>query len=151
MQFKTVFAATLAAIAPLMAAAQAGFCPEAARFGNAIATPSTAAPGDEVSIVANFSCSFSRGIIPEWVDYRLEVVNNNNGFEAPILLARHQFTGTADSPIDVANVTIPHAFYVEGAVYTPIMYIIYPINGTDGSPVYVQGGVGFDLQIETSS
>jgi hypothetical protein len=46
MQFKTVFATVLGAAAPLMAAAQAGFCPEAARFGVVTVTPTTFAPGD---------------------------------------------------------------------------------------------------------
>ncbi|EIN05188.1 hypothetical protein PUNSTDRAFT_116082 [Punctularia strigosozonata HHB-11173 SS5] len=149
MQFKTMLAVTLAAIAPAIVTAQS--CAEAARFGVATANPSTAAPGDDVTITADFTCSFSRGIVPEWVEYKLEVVQNNNGFEAPILLARHQFAGTSASPFDVTNVTIPHASYVDGATYTPIMYIIYPTSGTDGSPVDVQGGVNVNLKVQTSS
>ncbi|EIN08753.1 hypothetical protein PUNSTDRAFT_143482 [Punctularia strigosozonata HHB-11173 SS5] len=148
MIFKTLFATALVAITPLMASAQAGFCPEASRFGIAIATPNTAVPGD---VVSNFTCPFSRGIIPEWVDYWLQVpADVNNGFEAPVLLARHAFTGTATSPYDVVNVTIPHAFFFEGEQFSPIMNIIYPVEGTDGSPVYEQGGIYFDLLITPS-
>jgi hypothetical protein len=41
-----------------------------------------------------------------FIDYFLEVPQNNNGHEAPILLARHNFSGSASAPFDTVNGTV---------------------------------------------
>jgi hypothetical protein len=46
MHFKSLFATVLGLATPLLVAGQAGFCPEAARFGSMQITPTTLAPGD---------------------------------------------------------------------------------------------------------
>jgi hypothetical protein len=126
MQFKTFITAALVSAAPLMAAAQSS-CPEASRFGDVTVTPTTFAPGDvrslsstaldtsnsslrdfpqAFSIRTDFTCSFSRGIVPKFIDYFLAVPQNNNGHEPALLLGRHDFSGSASSPIDTVSGTV---------------------------------------------
>ena len=100
-------------------------CSEAARFGEVSITPDTVVPGDVrtsslpinadwnidncgqiVTVKADFTCSFSFGIVPKFTDYYIEVPVNNNGHEPPILLARRQPTVTAASPIDQFTVEV---------------------------------------------
>lgn len=104
-------------------------CPEAARFGEVSITPSTVSPGDVgpsslltlnwnadgygqiVSVKADFTCSFSFGIRPNFTDYHIEVPVNNNGHEPPILLARRQPFVTPASPIDQFEVQVSIIVY----------------------------------------
>jgi len=81
------------------------------------------------------------------VDYYLEVPENNNGHEPDILLARKTFAGNASYPIDTINGTIPFAFYFANTTYAIVMNIIYPINGTNGSPYLVTGGVEIPIDL----
>ena len=124
MQFKLLSAlALLGAVSasPSVEKRQAGFCAEAARFGNVVASPTTLSPGDvspsrpnicprhaltfgticaqELSVTSNFTCSFTKGIEPKFIDYFLEVLIDNNGHEAPLLLERRVFDASA-GPID---------------------------------------------------
>ncbi|EGN99237.1 hypothetical protein SERLA73DRAFT_182140 [Serpula lacrymans var. lacrymans S7.3] len=116
-------------------------CAEASRFGNPIYSPSTVAPGASMQIQTDFTCSFYFGIHPTYTDYYIEVPTNNSGYEPNILLARRQPNVTASSPIDKFTVTIPDATYTSGANYAVVLDVTYPINGTNGTPVYVVGGV----------
>jgi len=125
-------------------------CPEAARFGEVSITPSSVAPGDMVTVKADFTCSFSFGIRPIFTDYHIEVPVNNNGHEPPILLARRQPFVTPASPIDQFEVQIPFAPYVTGANYVVNLANTYPINGTNGSPVLIVGGVETVIIINSS-
>ena len=59
-----------------------------------------------MTIKADFTCSFSFGIDPQFTDYFIEVPVNNNGHEPPILLARRQPNVTAASPIDQFTVQV---------------------------------------------
>ncbi|EGN99250.1 hypothetical protein SERLA73DRAFT_152904 [Serpula lacrymans var. lacrymans S7.3] len=117
-------------------------CAEAYRFGGVPSlSPSTVAPGASVEIQTDFTCAFYFGITPTYTDYYIEVLSNNSGYEPNILLARRQPNITASSPIDKFTVTIPDATYTSGANYTVVMDVTYPINGTNGTPVYVVGGL----------
>ncbi|KAF8588085.1 hypothetical protein K439DRAFT_1406803 [Ramaria rubella] len=135
-----------------LSARQQGFCPEAARFGSVAVTPSSLQPGDSFTVLANFSCSVSRGIIPKFIDYYIEVPEAvNNGHEPPILVARRDFAlVSGQAPIDQFTTTLPHAFFFEGAAYGLSMTITYPINGTDGSEVFIAGGLSAGLNITSS-
>ncbi|KAJ6632435.1 hypothetical protein B0H10DRAFT_14395, partial [Mycena sp. CBHHK59/15] len=87
---KLLSVASLAAVAlaPIVNAQQ---CPEAARFGVLEVTPSTVAPGDSFTVNVNLACSQQLGYLPTYMDYYIEVLANNNGHEAPILLARRTY------------------------------------------------------------
>jgi hypothetical protein len=102
----------------------------------------------------------------------LEVPQNNNGHESPVLLGRHDFSGSASSPIDTVSGTvrrsrlnlavtqcsrtlvtsqIPHGFFFADAQYAVVMNVIFPINGTDGSQVLTSGGVETPVNLQVSS
>jgi len=125
-------------------------CSEADRFGEVSITPDTVVPGDIVTIIADFTCSFSFGIVPNFTDYYIEVPVNNNGHEPPILLARRQPTVSAASPTDQFTVQIPFANYFAGAGYVVTLDNTYPINGTNGSPVFIVGDVETVITINSS-
>lgn len=126
-------------------------CPEASRFGGFSVSPTTVSPGDTVTISADFTCSFTFGIIPAFTDYYIEVPVNNNGHEPPILLARRQPNVTVSSPTDEFTVKIPFAFFFAGANYTVILDNTFPTNGTNGTPFFQVGGIeGAALTINTS-
>jgi len=125
-------------------------CAEASRFGDVSLSTSTVAPGDSVTIEANFACSFYFGINPTYTDYYIEVPVNNSGYEPPILLARRQPVVSASQPIDEFTVQIPETTYTSGAGYSVVLDVTYPINGTDGSQVYIVGGVETGITITSS-
>ena len=61
------------------------------------------------TVHADFTCSLYFGIVPEYIDYYIEVPTNNNGHEPPILLARrefHQSTGTPPTDTFSASVSV---------------------------------------------
>ncbi|PPQ80689.1 hypothetical protein CVT25_001821 [Psilocybe cyanescens] len=90
------------------------------------------------------------GIIPQFLDYTIEVPEaSNNGHEQPIVLARRTFNfvpGTIQ-PTDEFTTQVPHAPFFAGAAYNIVLNMVYPINGTDGSTVLVEGGVSFPITI----
>ncbi|KAF8900256.1 hypothetical protein CPB84DRAFT_1779186 [Gymnopilus junonius] len=79
------------------------------------------------------------GIRPAFTDYTLEVPVGNNGFEPRIVLARRTLAPGATS--DDFTVTIPHWDYIANSGYTLILTDTYPVTGTDGSTLYIEGGV----------
>ncbi|KZS91787.1 hypothetical protein SISNIDRAFT_413687, partial [Sistotremastrum niveocremeum HHB9708] len=123
-------------------------CPEAAQFGVLTATPTKLSPGDTFTINADFNCAVNQfGIVPKYLDYYIEVLeNSNNGHEPPILLARRTFDQSA-SPSLTDNFSLPRTFYFSGAPYVVQMDVTYPITGTDGNPVFIQGGTEAPLTI----
>ncbi|KAF7975926.1 hypothetical protein HWV62_8197 [Athelia sp. TMB] len=123
-------------------------CAEAARFGTLQVVPSTVAVGDSFTVHADFTCSLYFGIVPEYIDYYIEVPTNNNGHEPPILLARrefHQSTGTP--PTDTFSASIPDAFYFADAAYVVTLDVTYPTNGTAGTPFYQVGSTETSINI----
>ncbi|KAH7884312.1 hypothetical protein F5I97DRAFT_1929193 [Phlebopus sp. FC_14] len=121
-------------------------CAEAARFGVVTTSPSSVAPGDSLTINADFNCAINWfGIIPQYTDYYLEVVTNNNGHEPPILLARRTLLPGATN--DSFTVEIPYAYYFANTTYTGVLDTTYPVSGTNGTPYSVVGGVYFNVNL----
>jgi hypothetical protein len=113
--------ASLVGLATL-ASAQVGSCSEASRFGDFQVSPTTLSPGDvsanrsswtansllpqSITVTADFSCAVEKGNTPTFLDYYIEVLANNNGHEAPILLARRTFDNTTSPPADTFTTTV---------------------------------------------
>ncbi|KAK0215501.1 hypothetical protein IW262DRAFT_1400671 [Armillaria fumosa] len=120
-------------------------CAEASRFGNVQVVPTNLQPGTDFTINVNLECAVEYfGIIPRYTDFYIEVPEPyNNGYEPAILLARRDYTLPAPPLSPTFNFTaqLPHYPYTEGASYTIFLSTTYPINGTDGSEVLIQGGV----------
>ncbi|KAH9477245.1 hypothetical protein JR316_0011171 [Psilocybe cubensis] len=146
----SIFAAflSLAGFASASSIASRQNCPEATRFGVVIVNPTTVKPGDTINISVDFTCGVKTfGIIPSFLDFTIEVSSDaNNGFEQPIVLARRTIPAGALS--DSFTTTIPHGFYVANAPYNIVLTNIYNIDGTDGSPVLVEGGVLHFIDID---
>lgn len=130
-------------------------CPEASRFGDLIVSPSNLQPGDWFTVHTDFTCAVSAefDIVPKFLDYYIEVPGQlNNGHEQPILLARRKFHHNRNTPpIDTFNVQLPFAFYFAGAAYEVNLAITYPVNGSNGKPVFIQGGSQFPVNITVPS
>jgi len=91
-----------------------------------------------LTINADFNCAINTfGIRPEYTDYYIEVPTNDNDFESHILLARR---GAPNGTSDTFNVTVPDANYVVNAGYV-VMLETYPVNGTNGIPYSIVGGI----------
>lgn len=112
-----------------------------------------------MTITANFNCAINTfGIHPEYTDYYIEVPINNTGFEPPILLARR---GALNGTSDTFNVTVrsfvlrrsrysklfyfipqvPYSNYVANAGHVVMLETTYPVNGTNGTPYSIVGGI----------
>ncbi|PBK87828.1 hypothetical protein ARMGADRAFT_1016415 [Armillaria gallica] len=155
MKLATVFAFALAAVGTNASAiGKRQSCPEAVRFGIPHIVPSDLQPGTDFTINVDFGCAVNYfGIIPRYIDFYIEVPSGNNGYEPPILLARRDFGVPAPplSPAFTFTGQFPHYSFTEGAAYDIATNIIYPVNGTDGSEVLIQGGVTYLPITVTSS
>lgn len=146
MKLATVFAFALAAVAVHASPTDKRLsCAEASRFGNVQVVPTNLQPGTDFTINVNLECAVEYfGIIPRYTDFYIEVPEPyNNGHEPAILLARRDYTLPAQplSPNFNFTAQLPHYPYTAGASYTIFLSTTYPINGTDGSEVLIQGGV----------
>ncbi|KAH7915634.1 hypothetical protein BJ138DRAFT_1141332 [Hygrophoropsis aurantiaca] len=114
-------------------------CSEATRFGVVTVVPSTLSPGDSFTVHADFTCAISNyGINPQYTDYYIEVPENNNGHEPPILVARRTLTSP---PTDTFTAQLPYAYYFANTSYSLVLDTTYAINGTNGTPYSVVGGI----------
>ncbi|KAG8213117.1 hypothetical protein J3R82DRAFT_11515 [Butyriboletus roseoflavus] len=121
-------------------------CPEVTQFGMAAISPTTVSAGDILTVNSDFSCAINTfGHIPEYTDYYIEVPANNNGYEPPILLARR--TLVPGSTSDSFTVQVPDAHYFAGAGYVVMLETTFPINGTNGIPYSVVGGIETGITI----
>ncbi|KAF8956698.1 hypothetical protein BDZ97DRAFT_1671087 [Flammula alnicola] len=124
-------------------------CSEAVRFGVLSVSPSntTFNAGDNISINVDLTCAINFfNIVPKFLDYSIIVPSSlNNGHEPPIVLARRTLQTGATS--DSFTTEIPHAFFFAGAAYQVSFTNTYPINGTDGSQVLIQGGLSQAITI----
>ncbi|TFK50669.1 hypothetical protein OE88DRAFT_1631465 [Heliocybe sulcata] len=147
-------AAAISSLVALASAAPALQCYEALRFGVISVSPTTLAAGDTATITADFTCAVEYyNHVPKYTDYLLEVPQNNNGYEAPYLLAhREPAPGTLTDQFTVqasdSLCAIPHAYYWN-ASYDIFLQMTYPQNGTDGSTYYTVGGVYAPVTITT--
>ncbi|KAF4616083.1 hypothetical protein D9613_011220 [Agrocybe pediades] len=114
-------------------------CNEALRFGNATVTPANPNVGSTINILVDFRCAVQHsGNVPQFVDYTLEVLPaDNNGFESPIILARHTLAAGALS--DTLTATIPNAL-TPGAPYNLAITNVHSVNDKDGKPFLTSGG-----------
>ncbi|KAF8888182.1 hypothetical protein CPB84DRAFT_1849695 [Gymnopilus junonius] len=131
-------------------------CPDASRFGIlAISSPTNAtsySPGDPINVHVDFHCAVTNyDIVPQFIDYTIEVpANQNNGHEAPIVLARR--TLAAGATTDEFSTTIPFAFYFAGAPYNVVLTDTYPVEGTDGTSQFLlEGSVEVPITINGST
>ncbi|KAJ7256083.1 hypothetical protein C8J57DRAFT_1075208 [Mycena rebaudengoi] len=140
------FALKLGSLVGLATFASAQSCPEALRFGNFQVSPSTLAPGDSFTVTANLTCAIAKGNTPTYLDYYIEVLTNNNGHEAPILLARRTYNATLP-PVDTFTTTLPSWFYFADAQYSVVMDNLFSRPGPTGEAVITVGGVSEGITI----
>jgi hypothetical protein len=57
------------------------------------------------TVTANLTCAIAKGNTPTYLEYYIEVLTNNNGHEAPILLARRTYNATLP-PVDTFTTTV---------------------------------------------
>ncbi|KAK0191958.1 hypothetical protein F5146DRAFT_954224 [Armillaria mellea] len=155
MKLATVFAFALAAVGVNASPTEKRLnCAEASRFGDVQVVPTNLQPGSDFTVHVDFQCAVEWfGIIPSYTDFYIEVPEPyNNGHEPAILLARRDFTLPAPplSPALTFTAQLPHSYYTAGAPYTIFLSITYPINGTDGSEVLIQGGVYTDINVTST-
>ncbi|KAF8071877.1 hypothetical protein FPV67DRAFT_903098 [Lyophyllum atratum] len=153
---KFTISAALLSLAGLVASSSINVprqsCPEASRFGILTVTPSTPLnPGDDFTVSVDLKCAVNNfGIVPTYLDYTIIVPSQvNNGHEPPMVIARRTLAAGATS--DTFTTTVPHGFYFEGAPYSVQFVNTYPIQGTDGSEVLVQGSITAGININTAS
>ncbi|KAJ7276746.1 hypothetical protein C8J57DRAFT_1310283 [Mycena rebaudengoi] len=110
--------ASLVGLATLASALPGSSCSEALRFWDFQVSPTTLAPGDSIT-----------------------VLENNNGHEAPILLARRTFDNTTSPPADSFTTTLPSWFYFADAQYSVVLTNLFARAGPTGEQVITSGGV----------
>ncbi|EIW74811.1 hypothetical protein CONPUDRAFT_140267 [Coniophora puteana RWD-64-598 SS2] len=124
---------------------QSGFCPEASRFGNFNLTPTQVKSGDTITGTLNLTCAQQYNIVPKYIDYYIEVPQNNNGYEPNILLAHHE--PAAGAIIDSFTTQVPYAGYFN-ASYDVAVQLTYAVDGSqEGTSYYVTGGVYAPISI----
>ena len=108
-------------------------CPEATQYGTLIVSPTSVSAGDvsqiswswdepqlntmqyqTLTVNADFSCAINTfGHIPAYTDYYIEVPQNNNGHEPPILLARRTLASGSTSDSFTVQVYSFRAVWIE--------------------------------------
>ncbi|KAJ6616107.1 hypothetical protein B0H10DRAFT_1800072 [Mycena sp. CBHHK59/15] len=144
LNFSLLTSLAAAALAPFASAAIV--CPEAARFGALSVTPSTAAPGDSITVNVNMACSQQLGYMPTYMDYYIEVLANNNGHEAPILLARRTYDAS-QGLTDTFTTQVPEWFYFSDAVYSVVYVNSFAKSGPNNNSVITTGSISTPLNI----
>ncbi|KAF8558158.1 hypothetical protein OG21DRAFT_1292705 [Imleria badia] len=147
MQFTIAAIIAAAAAAGLVGAAPQPrqSCSEATQFGVLSLSPTTVAPGEILSVNADFSCAINYfHNIPEFTDYYITVPVNNNGHEPPILLSRSAFNGNTSNSL---SVVVPIAYYFANTSYAVTLATTYPVNGPNGMLYSVVGSVDAPITI----
>ncbi|KAF9553527.1 hypothetical protein CPC08DRAFT_610465, partial [Agrocybe pediades] len=120
-------------------------CDEAQRFGILTVSPTTVRAGDTINLNTDLRCAAELGINPIFLDYSIENLVNNNGFELPLLLARRAIPAGAQS--DSFTTTVPHGFFFAGANYSVVINTVYPLKGSDGSQIIQEGGTDTPINV----
>ncbi|KAJ7083993.1 hypothetical protein B0H15DRAFT_403032 [Mycena belliarum] len=143
--FSLLVSLAAAALAPVATAS----CSEAQRFGVLQVVPSTLAQGDSFTVHVDLACSAELGYLPTYMDYYIEVLSNNNGHEAPILLARRDYrlNGTGLSPADTFTAELPHWFYFADAKYSVVFVNSFSKPGPNNNNVITTGSIAVPLNI----
>jgi len=137
--------ASLAALAFAPAATAA--CAEASRFGELEVVPSTLAQGDWFTVHVDLTCAAVLGYLPTYMDYYIEVLSNNNGHEAPIVLARRTYNPASVAPADTFTAQLPYWFYFADAQYSVVFVNSFGKNGTMNNTVITQGAISVPINI----
>ncbi|KAF8202714.1 hypothetical protein K438DRAFT_1758031 [Mycena galopus ATCC 62051] len=151
MRFNFSLLASLAAfaLAPVVTAQQ---CPEASRFGVLEVVPSTLAPGDGFTVHIDLTCAKTLGYLPTYLDYYIEVLSDNNGHEAPILLFRRTYDLPPNlPPSDTFTAELPAWYYFADAQYSVVAVNSYASLGPLNNSVITQGETSFPINITLSS
>ncbi|KAJ7485072.1 hypothetical protein B0H11DRAFT_1861878 [Mycena galericulata] len=136
-------------ILALVPRAVAQACSEAARFGVLEVVPSTLAPGDWFTVHVDLTCASQLGYLPTYMDYYIEVLSDNNGHEAPILLARRTYNlgGTGLSPADTFTAQLPYWYYFAGAQYSVVFVNSFGKSGPTNDTVITTGSMSVPLNV----
>ncbi|KAJ6552067.1 hypothetical protein DFH09DRAFT_925381 [Mycena vulgaris] len=143
--FSLVASIAAFALAPVATAS----CPEAARFGVLQVVPSNLVPGDSFTVHVDLECAAEKGYLPTYMDYYISVLSNNNGHEAPIVLARRTYNlaGTGLSPADTFSAQLPYWYYFAGAQYSVVFVNSFAKPGPMNNSVITQGSISFPLNV----
>ncbi|KAF7361529.1 hypothetical protein MSAN_01186500 [Mycena sanguinolenta] len=142
----SLFSSVFAALA-LNRAVTAQSCDEAARFGVLSVTPSTLAQGDSFTVHVDLACAQQLGYLPTYMDYYIEVLSNNNGYEAPILLARRTYDPATVTPADTFTAQLPDWYYFADAQYSVVFVNSFAKPGPTNNSVITQGEVYTPINI----
>ncbi|KAJ7137440.1 hypothetical protein C8R43DRAFT_1203121 [Mycena crocata] len=139
--------ATLA-LGPLASLAAAS-CSEASRFGVLQVVPSTLAPGDSFTVHVDLICAKQLGYLPTYMDYYVEVLSNNNGHEAPILLARRTYKlgKTTKAPADTFSAQLPQWYYFNDTQYSIVFQNSFAKSGPKNNSVITTGSISVPINI----
>ncbi|KAJ6576182.1 hypothetical protein B0H10DRAFT_1813665 [Mycena sp. CBHHK59/15] len=145
MRFNFLSIATFASVVAT-ASAQAGFCPDALRFGSVTVSPTTLSPGETFTVTANLTCAVQLGNTPTFLDYYIDGVSTHN-IGGPILIARRTYDNSTAPPADKFTATLPAWFYVADAQYSVLMDNSFARPGPTGESVITVGGVSTGINI----
>ncbi|KAJ7054547.1 hypothetical protein C8F01DRAFT_1161972 [Mycena amicta] len=120
--------------------AQAGSCPEAARFGNLKVSPSTLSPGQKFTVTADLTCAVQLGNTPTYLDYYISGTARHT-ISGPILIARRTYNATTTPPVDKFTAVLPSWFYFADATYSLRMDNSFARLGPTGQKVITTGGI----------
>ncbi|KAJ7160293.1 hypothetical protein C8R46DRAFT_1107673 [Mycena filopes] len=148
MHFNLLSLAALAAFASSVSA-QAGFCPEASRFGGVTVSPASASPGQTIVIHANLTCAVQLGNTPTFLDYYIDGVSTHT-ISGPIQLARRTYDNSTSPPADVFSVEVPRWVYFSDATYSVRMVNSFARPGPTGESVITVGSISTGITIQTS-
>ncbi|KAJ7436325.1 hypothetical protein FB451DRAFT_1153175 [Mycena latifolia] len=143
--FPVLASLTLASVSTLAAAA----CAEASRFGVLHVAPTSLAPGDSFNVTVDLTCAAQLGYLPTYMDYYIEVLSNNNGHEAPILLARRTYNlpATAPTPADTFMAELLPWYYFAGAQYSVVFQNSFAKSGPNNNSVITAGSISTPINI----
>ncbi|KAJ7744055.1 hypothetical protein DFH07DRAFT_925194 [Mycena maculata] len=141
----SLVALALAPVATLAALS----CDEASRFGRLTVTPTTLKPGDAFTVHVDLTCAAQLGYLPTYMDYYVEVLSNNNGHEAPILLARRTYkpSGSKQAPSDTFSTKLPEWYYFTGAQYSVVFVNSFAQPGPKNNSVIMTGGISAAINV----
>ncbi|KAJ7174053.1 hypothetical protein C8R43DRAFT_1230786 [Mycena crocata] len=145
MRFNFLSLSALAGLATTVSA-QAGFCPEALRFGSVSVSPSTLSPGQTFTVKTNLTCAVQLGNTPTFLDYYIDGVSTHN-IGGPILLARRTYDNSTSPPADEFTTTLPVWFYNADAQYSVQMNDLFARPGPTGESVISVGGISAGITI----
>ncbi|KAJ7704883.1 hypothetical protein B0H17DRAFT_1193376 [Mycena rosella] len=145
MRFNFLSIAALISVATT-ATAQAGFCPDALRFGSISVSPTTLSPGESFTITTNLTCAVQLGNTPTFLDYYIDATSEEN-IGGPILIARRTYDNTTTPAQDKFTTHLPAWFYIADATYSVGVDNSFARLGPTGESVIRVGGVSTGITI----